>query len=397
MIIFNTSLNSFARKYLLKNIGEDERFLAQTFTSEYYKTLAEIVEQLILFDKISIKVYGENVGLAVLINEIGLKQVYELVDEGALEFLLWTPMLTTMTDDSLLGKMNPIQSGNMDSAVHCQPEESLRVGFQALKNQPDRITRRIMTRKLAPSYILPKENFVHNAANFVTDAYNNNSLAVVGLPKEKDISWLNSEERFKLLGLGDEILESTILSTLNYSSLGSYRNFEYAQQSFSQVVSASSLVSNMNELYQVEKIPDIKSLLLEKHIVLKDLIKLRRKNTSKKFRAWLASKSLADSDYITKEYINEITNHKGFFETTKGKFIKTIGMYSIGGVTGGIAAGATGTFAGITLGKILEPVADLGLNFIDTYFLDGLIKGWQPKLFINEYEKIINKTKSDVS
>ncbi|WP_158993994.1 hypothetical protein [Mucilaginibacter sp. L196] len=215
MKVFNTGLNTFYRKYLFTNPNENQALIAATFETEYNKTLSELIEQLLFFDKISIKIYGENLALTVLINDLGLKQTLELVDDGVIEFILWTPMLATLVEDdpNLMGKVNPIVSGNVNSAIHSQPDLSIKAGLQALRKQPDRGTRRDIERKVIKAYRIPKADFVHNAAAIVSSAYSSNKLTGVGMPKTKEIAWLDKEERFKLLGLGDDILETTILLT----------------------------------------------------------------------------------------------------------------------------------------------------------------------------------------
>jgi hypothetical protein len=218
-------------------------------------------------------------------------------------------------------------------------------------------------------------------------------LAEFGLEKQKEITWLNEEERKKLVHLGNDVLESTILSDLQYSSFGKYHSYSLHKQSFNEVKNATHILDGVEEVFKTEHLPNIKELIAAGRISLDSLIKLRRKSTSKKFRSWLVSNSLNDSEYISKEYVDEIANHKGFFETTKGKFIKTIGMYGIGGTIGTLLGGVDGTFVGIAASQILKPTGELGLSFIDTYFLDGLLKGWHPRLFINEYEKLVKEVK----
>jgi hypothetical protein len=390
MIVFNSGFNEFTGKYLVKKPGEDQRALAATFTVEYKKALASVIEQLLLFDKIAIKVYGENIPLVVLINELGLKQVLELIEEGTIEFVLWTPMLTTLTEDdpNLMGKVNPIQSGNLNSPPHCDPNESVKTGLKWLKVQPDRRGRRDIERKAAKAYKIPKAEFVHNAADIVTSAYSSGKLADVGMPNNKDVRLLERDERFQLLRFGDEILETTILADFNYSSLGNYRYYDLSRQSV-DAIKAAGVIDNMKTINAIETLPDIKMLVEAGQIDLKELIRLRRKSVSKKFRQWLASHSSEDSDYISKQYINEIASNKGFLETRPGKFIKTMGVYGISIGIGSAIDGATGGLIGAGAAKGVEYGAELGLALIDNYLLDGILKGWQPKLFINEYEKLL--------
>jgi hypothetical protein len=387
--VFNTGAHSFTRKYLIKNPGEDQNTLSLTFEKEYYKCLGEIVEQLMYFDKITIKVYGENLSLVILINELGVKKVLQLVEEGVIEFLLWTTMITTIVSNEMVGKMNPLQSAVVDSKVHCEAGESVKMGLRSLKVQPDRNTRRDIERKVSKAYKMPKPDFAKDAVDIINSAYESNKLAEIGLPNERDIIWLLKEERFKLLGAADDILETTILADFKLSSIGNYQYFSLSKQSFEVIEKASKIFDGAKKINEIERLPDMQQLLLAKEIDLKKIVDLRKKPVSRKFRRWLYESVGNDSEYILKEYIDEIAEHKVFFETNKGKFIKTMGMFGIGGAIGALTGNVTGTVAGMAAGKILEPAADLGLSFIDTYLLDGLLKGWQPRLFINEYQKII--------
>jgi hypothetical protein len=49
------------------------------------------------------------------------------------------------------------------------------------------------------------------------------------------------------------------------------------------------------------------------------------------------------------------------------------------------------TFLRAAAGQALQPLTDIGLGLLDMYLLEGLLKGWQPKLFINEYQKIAER------
>ncbi len=365
MVVFNSSLNNFARKYLIKNINEDKKALANSFVSNYNSALSEIAEHLLLYDKVSIKVYGENIPLVVLINELGIEQVFELVEEEALEFILWTPVLTTLENDDLKRIAMPFQSGNLNSPVHCIPEESLNQGLKSLKNSIDRKLRRDLVRKVIKVYKTPNDKLVHHAADLVVSAYQTNKLQTFGLQKDKDIMELNYSERFALLALGDEILETAILSDFKYSSFGNYLYYSILDHSFDKINNTTNISEGFKNILGIEKLPDIPTLLNEKRIDLKKLIAIRRKKISKEFRGWMERVTdKSDSEYVTKQYIEDITSHKGPLDTKKGKFIKTMGMYAIGATVGNLVGGIGGAYAGVAFGKILEPVADLGLDFI---------------------------------
>jgi hypothetical protein len=387
--LFNSELNNYCRKYLVKDVQLSREEISQ-FENTHNLNVASIFEQILLFDKISLKVYGENIPIAVLINNLGIKNFERLLEEDVFEFVLWTPVVTYLSSD-IPGVM-PLQSGNLNSPAHSVPSESIKMGFEWMKNQPDRKIRRELQRKIEKKYIIPSPDIPHNSANIVMQAYSSDKLAEFGMPKTKEIEKLVESERAKLCGYADDILETTILSQLNYSSFDNYKNYALTNISLVKIKDAFKIKENFNQILKTENIPDLKSLILNKHINFDSLIKLREKRIAKDFRSWLNNLSQSsDSEYVIKEYIDAITERKGFFETHKGKFVKTVSMYGVGVGVGTLVGGIPGTILGGPAAKMLEPALDLGLDFLDTYILDGLLKGWSPKIFIEELNSLISK------
>ena len=56
----------------------------------------------------------------------------------------------------------------------------------------------------------------------------------------------------------------------------------------------------------------------------------------------------------------------------------------IAGAGVGAVAGPVGLAVGGVTGAVVAPAADFGFDLIDEYFLSGLLKGWSPKMFIEE-------------
>ncbi|WP_050453458.1 hypothetical protein [Candidatus Burkholderia verschuerenii] len=42
----------------------------------------------------------------------------------------------------------------------------------------------------------------------------------------------------------------------------------------------------------------------------------------------------------------------------------------------------------LALSKVLDPLADVSLDLLDTFVLDGLTKGWTPKIFFDDLERL---------
>lgn len=127
---FYCDLNEFCRTYLVGNTPVSKQDLA-AFKPRQKSVDASTFENLMLFDKTMFKVYGENIPLAYLIGIMGEKAFEELVEQDALGFVLWKPMITFMVDP--ISGIDPLASGNTSSPAHSDPEESLELGLQWLK------------------------------------------------------------------------------------------------------------------------------------------------------------------------------------------------------------------------------------------------------------------------
>jgi hypothetical protein len=121
--VFNAALNEFARKYLVVGkeplSSQEERL----FKVRFNEKVAEFIEQLLLFETLTLKVYGENIPLTVLINTFGLRGVEELLECNGLKFMLWSnEIVYTKTH---IPHIIPISTMGYSSSVHSDPEASI--------------------------------------------------------------------------------------------------------------------------------------------------------------------------------------------------------------------------------------------------------------------------------
>ena len=392
--IFQTDLNDFCRKYLVINPGQPEPSPIN-FLIDGKKIEASIFEQLLLFDTVSFKVYGENIPIAILLNHFGVKGVEALLEQDALEFVLWNHMLTYMVDD--IPGVDPLQHGSFNSKPHSDPEESLTLGFNWMKSQPKTSVKKNLIRKIRDKYSMPERSLSGQAVSLVKSAYNTGKLKPYNLtPENCDFIDLDLDGRKKLCHCADEVLQYSHLIKENMASYTKFEFYQMFNETNRKLHEALKIQQDFNRLSELENIPNLQSLYVEIEEPFKRLLKIRNKGTSKKFRAWLGicSKS-SDSLHITKEYIDASANSKGFFQTKKGRFTKNIAMSAIGAGVGGMIAGPGGAIGGAGAAKFLEPIADFGLDLLDEFVLSGLAKGWTPKLFFDDVEKRIQSNKAN--
>ena len=387
--VLNTGLNDFSRKYLIK--GNDPPYHEAIKCPDVYRnSLADFCEQLLLFDTVCLKIYGENIPISLLINNLGLKQFEELIETNAIEFLLWTPMVLTMEDD--LEGVDPLAFGNTSSQAHSDPEESITLGLNWMKNKLIRKERRMLVRKLRDKYSIPDKHFSSKAAALVTDAYKSNKLAGLGAPNDKDVRNLPKSYRTKLLNLVSVVLESTVLSEQNLAAYNMKSHFDISTLGVKSIRNALKLQNDFHKILKLEGILDIKALYLNKVFDLQKVYTIRKSKSSRNFRNWLQKESNANNaSDISEKYLEAITGNNKFINSNKGKFLKTVTLSTIGAGIGALVQGIPGGIAGASIGKIVEPFADLGLGLFDSYFLNNMLLGWNPRLYIEDLKKNIEQ------
>jgi hypothetical protein len=390
--IFYPDLNDFCRKYFIsdRQVSLNE---ASLFPIRWDEQESALFEQLMLFDEISFKVYGENILIPVLIRMLGMKGFEELIEQKAIGFTLWSSSVTHWVTD--VPGLDPLQFIVHNSAPHADPEASIMHGFKWMKERPSLELRKRLTRKILPLYKTPSPDLSKDAVNITQSAYRSGKLKLMGLDTSQDIQNLPLSARSQLSKCAAELMEYSYLLSSHMTSFSNFHYYALFNNSVSKVRSKDILLKNFNSLASIEGFPDLRGLRSELKIPLSKLPKLRHKKNSVQFRDWLATTSYSGGETaISKEYIDAIAEAKGFFETKKGKLIKSIAMTAVGTGIGAIIGGEEGSGIGATVGKfVLDPAADLGLDLLDEFLISGLTKGWTPRMFFDDLRKIAHTEK----
>lgn len=376
-------LNEFCQKFLVIGNYNPTKQDELLFQHRYEALKANIFEALMLHDRVNLKVFGENIPLAVLLNEASVKGVEELIEQDALGFVHWTPMVLHMVDQ--IEGILPIVVGRHTSDVHCDPEASINKSFGFMKNKPNILKRKMLVRKIRDLYTEPQKGLEDDASNLIMSSYNSGKLIPLGLDNNTlDIYKLNPNQKKLLTNCASEVLEHKFLIANNFTA--------HKTQSFNSLFADSidklSRTEAAVEVFKLENFPDLHNLSLELGNPLNKVAKYRSQKNAIRFRSWLDtttdSKELAE---VTRSYIDSIENAKGFFETKRGRLTKNIAMTAIGAGVGSII-GPFGTAVGGIVGKVLEPAVDFGLDMVDEYFVTELLKGWKPRMFIDDMRKL---------
>lgn len=380
------------------SIGTPFDFNYPTLTKDQEEQiLAGLFEQLLIFDKITISTGRLNFPLAFLISKLGLKSVEGLIEADYIRFMIYAPMIVTSTgmgkedgtvDDSVIYGQPPIAAGSL-SDEDLEPERNIHYALSNFGLSKD--IKRKFTKKAIKNYVVPDGMAIStNSEKLIIEAYLNNNLATLGLPFEKDPTQLNLEQRGILLSLGHKIIETSILSKYNLKSFENFEHYAICEQNFSNIGKAFNISNNTTEILKIENLPNLKALFLNEKLDFDSVFKIRHLSTAKYYRKWINEVGENANSYeVTEEYLNQIKGNTKFFETTKGKFLKNLGLFGVTSVLGTLIGGNIGAITGTAVGKAIEPAVDYGLGLLETFWLDNLLEGRNPSMFIDTIKKEI--------
>jgi hypothetical protein len=134
------------------------------------------------------------------------------------------------------------------------------------------------------------------------------------------------------------------------------------------------IVRVTHAILDFENLPDIRQMVAQSQLSLSSVLKIRKSKHLIEFRDWLRSTpSVSDTEAI-KAYVatvEERISNKPLYKLLK------IGIFTgAGGIIGSI-----GGPVGAGLGAIATNAL---LGFTDTFFIDKLVDGWNPKIFIEK-------------
>ncbi|AOK66488.1 hypothetical protein QZN06_22330 [Burkholderia multivorans] len=387
--IFYPELNEFCRKYLdsSKSISLMDQNLFPQRIDDIQKS---IFEQLLLFDAISFRVHGENIPLAVLINFFGKKGFDALVEQEALHFVLWTQNIMHLVDDAK--GINPLCWGKFNEGPHTDPIQSIELGLNWVRPVPGRREKSALVKKLLPLYSVSRDGLSEMAVKATESAFLSGKLTALGLdPNVIELTNFPRDKRALMNKCADEVFSYTLMCEERLTSYSNFDFFHLFNDSAKKISSLSSVAGGYAEIAKIQHVPDLKAVFDLLDRPLEKIAKFRNKRSSKKFRGWLADAlDRTSGEELTREYIDALGAPTGFFQKDIGKITKAIATTAIGA---GIGSLLDTKLAGVKIGAgvlattVLQPVADFGLDLVDTYLLEGITKGWTPRMFFDDLER----------
>lgn len=355
------------------------------------ETLASLLEQILLFDKVVITTDLHNSSLIFLIRHLGLKETTTLLEMGYIKFIIPPAQVFYFKEND--GEYNDIKNFRCDRIEPevLDPESNV---FKALCSVPITFEKdfiKYFIKLAAQNYISPDGGKIaHSSEKIILNAFKNGTLTNFGISNE-DSNKLDEYKSEIFTDLAFKVIESSILAVYEIKSYNDQTNIKLFDKCLSNIGNALQVTKNATEIFRIENVPNLKKLFQTEKISFDNLLELKESSVAVYFRKWINSISEnANCDEMTCEYINTIKGKGKFFESTRGKFAKTITSFGVSAGLGGVIAGTTGAL----IGSILQPAADLGLGLLENFWVDNLLKGKNPSMFIDEVRQDIKNEDS---
>jgi hypothetical protein len=394
--VFDSDINSFCRRFLVTAPGVAEPSAA-AYMVEMTKLRKALFENLLLFDKLALKITGEAIPIPLLIGALGRKGFDSLIEQEAIEFVLWNEKVGWLVNN--VPGVDGMVSMAHNTSEYVDPQMSIDSGLKWMTDAPQGRARQQLVRQLVPLFRRIPANAAANSLAVVRGAVRNGGLEAYGVPKipGEHADNLTAAQK-KIIGkCADDLAEYEFILKNDMTSFSNYRYFSPFWASAERFNVMNRTVSGFSSVAKLEGLPDLKGIFDGIKEPLKRLPEIRQTANARFFRDWL-EKTAGDSPDtdMVKAYVEAISERKGIFDSGPRKLLKTVGFAAFGVIAGtvvgeeaGLAIGtAAGTFAGMAAIKLAELTAETGIGLFDAFILDRVAKGRSPRMFLDDLSKL---------
>ncbi len=178
--IFSADLTDFCQKFLVIRPGAPEPAAAQ-YVSAMEHVRGGLFQNLLLFDKLSLKITGESIPIPVLIRAFGQKGFDELLEQNAFEFVIWAQRAGFVVKN-IPGLDGLVAIGQPPELI--DPEKSIDAGLRWMPTAPPPgRQRRRFIRRLLPYFRVTDKEIAQSSLNVVRTAMRAGGLEHYGVPK----------------------------------------------------------------------------------------------------------------------------------------------------------------------------------------------------------------------
>lgn len=332
---------------------------------------------LIVAPKVSFRVYGENVVLCHLVDMFGVRGVEQLLEENAIEFVLWRGHVLEWANP--MPGLLPLAPFTATNPEHSDPQTSVETGLRKWGNKGwPAVTR--LSRLAAEHTIIPAKTLPQTAVSSVYSAYRAGALVPDGLDPSVSLESLPATSRTALALLAERVFEGLLLFENDYDLHEAAESWEALVKVCSKFSTDERIPRAVEQVLELEGLPSIPQLVLTNVISFGDVVRLRSHAATIEFRRWLWSQpDPRDAAAVARAYANAITGRKVVEQT----WFKTARITTMSVVQGAMGAGIGAVAAG-TPGLVIGGAVGLATSLADAFGLEALLQGVRPRRFAEE-------------
>ncbi len=373
-ILYSTGLDDVASRWLKNTQPADQRQI----NADIKREVVAAAEALMIAPRVCFRVYGENVVLVLLIRAFGVKEVERLLEEHALEFHLWSHQIFTIEDVNLVRQgLNPLAAGGRPTtAVHSDPEPSAQEGLAkwGASLNLDRKVRRHLARLVAKRTTLPSTWISEWAVNRTTVAYANGEIESLGFDSNVPLHEAPPAQWKQLSSLAAKFATTADLMEHEYDLYQSAETWETLLSLFSQLMARDRTRAVTEQILAFHHLPSIPRLLTDGVVSIRDIPRLRAKQETADFRAWLwAQPDPLNAEAVAQAYLAALDPR---INVTEKRWFKAAHIGTAWGI--GVALGA------LPFGPIVNAALSAAQTASDTIATDKLARKKDPRRFATD-------------
>jgi hypothetical protein len=370
---------------------------------------AELFEQLLLFDKVSVSLNpmsGKAIG--ALLERFRLDDLIRALALESIELVLPSVMSVTNSgpegrgrhDPTLLTYQPPVVFGNITGAGSIDAEWIIRDGLRYTNKFSEREKASVI-RELSPYISRGSLTDGDEANTLVMDAYNSNSLSAIGLPFTVDAFEFDYDRRVKYQQITGDVEDLLFIASNKYGMYKSPAIYEIAKSTVGNIEDALNVQRTNDKLLTSNALPNLRMLYSSGRASFATALELRETADNIEFRHWIYSISdPQEYDRIVRHYASAIAQPRGFSQSSLGKLAKGVTMYGLGqllssGVAiatatlvGGVPGLATALGASLLTQTLLKTTGEVTGNLFLDKMAGYVSQGWTPYQFVQRVERL---------
>lgn len=260
--LFSPDLDDIAEKLFKNNHHlSNERELRR----ELARRGLAAAEALVLAPKVTFRVTGENVVLAVLAKAVGPKGIRELLEEGGLDFILWqssTGHLVTSPEKPAPKGILPLVPMSFTTEPHKDPLASAEMGLRGWAPWMLASDAKAIARLAADRTSLVKPDLAPLTCDKVHDAYAKGLLRSHGFDPALHFDDMTEAQRTKLSHFADDLHRMAVVLGHDLEVLDDEPGWSALKAACSRLEDANRILQVGESVNRLERLPSISQLLL---------------------------------------------------------------------------------------------------------------------------------------